>query len=140
MPPTVSEWETPASEIMSPNPLTAQEDATVGEVLRMLLNSKITGMPVVDAKGKMTGIISEYDVLKQVAAAGEFRSELFEEKIQYTKTTEGIRETTPLKAIVDQFITAKFRRLPVLDAQGKLVGIITRRDLMRVFYYRSKLK
>ena len=136
----MSEWNTPASEIMSPNPLTAQEDATVEEVLKILLNAKITGMPVVNAQGKMVGIVSEFDILKQLAENKTFSPKEFSRKIQFTPTTVGALDSTPLKDIVDQFVGSKYRRVPILDADGKLVGIITRRDLMRVFYYRAKVK
>lgn len=136
----MSDWNTPASEIMSPNPLTAQVDATIEEVLRQLINARITGMPVVDKKGKMVGIVSEYDILKQISDNSGFSPERFQKSIQYTPTSEGISTSTPLSEIVKQFVTSKYRRLPVLDGSGKLVGIITRRDLMRVFYYRAKVR
>ncbi|RYZ67301.1 MAG: CBS domain-containing protein, partial [Proteobacteria bacterium] len=63
----------------------------------------------------------------------------FHKRISYTKKVNAILETTPLEDIMKLFVTTKYRRLPVVDTQGVLVGIVTRRDLMRVIYYRSKL-
>lgn len=131
--------DTPASEIMSRDPLTAQEGMAIEEALKLLLNTKITGMPVVDAKGKMIGIISEYDILAQISKSKHLKPEVFRKPITFSKTTDSVKATAPLSEIIERFITSKYRRLPVVDSSGKLVGIITRRDLMRVFYYRSKL-
>ncbi|MBU6376348.1 MAG: CBS domain-containing protein, partial [Bdellovibrionales bacterium] len=70
---------------------------------------------------------------KQIGAAP------FREKIKYSKKPKVIVTSTPLSEIVQLFVDFKYRRLPVVDENKKLVGVITRRDLMRVFFYRSKL-
>ncbi len=131
--------ETTAKEIMSTELVHATEDMTIEEALKILINHRITGLPVVDGKGKMTGVLSEYDILSQIAKAKQMKAELFQERIVYSKKVDAILESTPLKSIMKEFIDTKYRRLPVVDKKGKLVGIITRRDLMRVFYYRARL-
>jgi CBS-domain-containing membrane protein len=126
-----------ASEIMSVNILAATEDTTVEEALKILINSKITGMPVINAKGEMIGVVSEYDLLKQLCKQNSVKPKAFKKPIRFSKRVDAISAKTTLEEIVDRFIVNKFRRLPVVDENGKLVGIITRRDLIRVFYYRS---
>ncbi len=135
---------TRASEIMSAELLTAKEGITVEEALRIMINSRITGMPVVDAKGKMIGVLSEYDLIKQMSEKGRKEKKdpkgLFKKPAMYSKEAFSITEDTPLSKIVEHFVESRFRRVPVTNKSGKLVGIITRRDLMRVFYYRAQLE
>jgi CBS domain-containing protein len=54
------------NKIMTPNPLTIGPDATIGEAARLMLENKISGLPVVDAKGKLLGIITESDIFSMV--------------------------------------------------------------------------
>ena len=131
--------ETTAKEIMTCDLIRATEDMTIEEALKVLINHRITGLPVVDKKGKMMGVISEYDILTQISGSKKKQGKIFQDKIVFSRTVDAISENTPLSKIVAEFIDTKYRRLPVVDAKGKLVGIITRRDLMKVYYYRSRL-
>jgi CBS domain-containing protein len=131
--------ETTAKEIMTRDLIRATEDMTIEEALMVLINHRVTGLPVVDKKGKMKGVISEYDILSQISGSKKKRASIFQDKINYSKKIEAISEDTPLSEIVAEFIDTKYRRLPVVDGKGNLVGIITRRDLMRVYYYRARL-
>ena len=130
--------KTTAREIMSTHLINATSDTTIEEALRVLINNRITGLPVVDKKGKMIGVVSEYDILQQVAK-NKNNPNVYQEKIQFSKKVDALKEDTPLKSILEEFINTKFRRFPVIDKKGNLIGMITRRDLMRVFYYRAKL-
>jgi len=132
--------ETTAKEIMTRDLIRATEDMTIEEALKVLINHKVTGLPVVDSKGKMKGVISEYDILTQISGSTKKHAEIFQEQITYSKKIDSITEDTPLSKIVSEFIDTKYRRLPVVDDNGNLVGIITRRDLMRVYYYRARLE
>lgn len=132
--------ETTAKEIMTRDLIRATEDMTIEEALKVLINHRITGLPVVDKKGKMTGVISEFDILTHISAAKKKNSKIFQEKITFSRKIDAISEDTPLSKIVTEFIDTKYRRLPVVDRKGNLVGIITRRDLMKVYYYRARLE
>ncbi len=132
--------ETTAKDIMTRDLIRATEDMTIEEALKVLINHRITGLPVVDKKGKMTGVISEYDILAHISGSKKKNAKIFQEKITYSKKVDAIGEDTPLSEIVAEFIDTKYRRLPVVDHKGKLVGIITRRDLMRIYYYRARLE
>jgi CBS domain-containing protein len=130
---------TTAKEIMTTDLVKVTEDMTIEEVLKVLINYRITGLPVVDKKGNMTGVVSEYDILKQISKSKKNNEKIYQQRFEYTKKVDFVSEDTPLPVVVDQFIERKFRRLPVTDKKGKLVGMITRRDLMRVYYYRARL-
>lgn len=131
--------DTTAKEIMTTDLVKVTEDMTIEEVLKVLINYRITGLPVVDKKGNMTGVVSEYDILKQISKSKKNNEKIYQQRFEYTKKVDSIHEDTPLPSVVNQFIERKYRRLPVTDAKGKLVGMITRRDLMRVYYYRARL-
>jgi CBS domain-containing protein len=128
-----------AKDIMSSRLIVAKEDMNVEDALKLLVNNKITGMPVVNGRGQMVGIISEYDIIARVGAEKKLEPETFRGELPYTKIVDAVNEDTPLEDILNRFIKAKVRRLPVLDKDGRLVGIISRRDVMKVLYYRAKV-
>jgi len=132
--------ETLAKDIMSTDLISAEPTISVEDALKLLIQYRITGLPIVDPSGKMLGVLSEYDILAQVAEGRKASKKIFQNPIQYSKNVESITETTKLDTLVDKFIGQKFRRLPVVNEANELVGIITRRDLMRVFYYRAQLE
>lgn len=131
--------KTTARDIMSSKLIVAREGMNVEDALKLLVNNKITGLPVVNGQGQMVGILSEYDIIVRVGKAKRIDPESFRGEIPYTKQVEAVNEDTPLEAILERFISAKCRRLPVLDGSGRLVGIISRRDVMKVLYYRAKV-
>jgi acetoin utilization protein AcuB len=54
------------SEIMTPNPVTVSQNATIGEAAQLMLNNMISGLPVVDGQGDLVGIITESDIFRLV--------------------------------------------------------------------------
>lgn len=131
--------KTTARDIMSSRLIVANVGMSVEDALKLLVNNKITGLPVVNQQGQMVGIISEYDIIARVGKQKKLDPESFKGELPYSKQVEAVQEDTSLEDILDRFIAAKCRRLPVLDKAGKLVGIISRRDVMKVLYYRAKV-
>jgi len=127
-----------AKEVMEKEVLSAADNLSLEEALKLLVNNQITGLPVVDAKGKMVGVLSEYDIISQLAERVDLDPSVFDEPIQFTKEVTSVKESTALEEILKLFVDKKIRRLPVTSDEGKLVGIITRRDIMRLYYYRAK--
>lgn len=131
--------KTTAKDIMSSKLIVAKEGMNIEDAVKILVNNKITGLPVVDGKGKMIGILSEYDIIASVGKEKKIDSSLFKNGITYSTKVESVSEDTSLQEILDRFIQLKCRRLPVLDRDGRLAGIISRRDVMKVLYYRAKV-
>lgn len=131
--------ETTAREIMSEKLVVAHDKMTIEEAVKLLVNNKITGLPVVDTKGRMVGVLSEYDIIASVGTEKRISNELFKNLISFTKEVIAVEGGTPLSEIMDRFIKLKCRRLPVIDKDNKLIGIISRRDIMRLLYYRAKV-
>jgi len=135
--------KTYAKDVMSTELLCIREGTTIGEALKMLMDHRITGMPVVDKEGKMVGVVSEYDIIAQLSphltSKNDMKSELFRAPVKFSRKVKSVKESTSLSTVVKSFVNKNYRRLPVVNEHGVLVGMITRRDLMRVFYYRAKL-
>lgn len=131
--------KTTAKDIMTSKMIVAKEGMNIEDALKLLVNNKITGLPVVDGEGRMIGILSEYDIIAHVGKEKKLEPGLFKSAISYSKKVETVEEDTDLSTVLDRFIQLKCRRLPVLDKNGHLVGIISRRDVMKVLYYRAKV-
>ncbi|KAE8707049.1 CBS domain-containing protein CBSX1 [Hibiscus syriacus] len=128
---------------------------TVDEALEALVEHRITGFPVIDDDWKLVGLVSDYDLLALDSISGpRTENNLFPEVDSTWKTfnevqkllskTNGqvvgdlmtpaplvVRETTNLEDAARLLLETKYRRLPVVDVGGKLVGIITRGNVVR---------
>jgi CBS domain-containing protein len=97
-----------------------------------LLRHQVTGAPVVDSDGKLVGIITETDLLK-LLTEGDQGKPAGQATVAEFMTTNVI--TVPpavdIYYVAGMFLANKFRRLPVVE-DGKIVGAITRYDLLRV--------
>ena len=132
-------FNAPISEFMSREVLTLSENALLGEALKILVKFKVTGIPIVNSTGKMIGVYSEYDLIRQVQAHQQMSKALLSTPIEFSRSVKAVTPETSVDEVLRLFMEERFRRLPVLDETGKLVGIITRRDLMRAFYYQAQL-
>ncbi|CAI9766842.1 unnamed protein product [Fraxinus pennsylvanica] len=131
-------------------------DTTVDEALEMLVENRITGFPVIDDNWKLVGLVSDYDLLAldSISGSGRTDTNMFPEVDSTWKTfnevqnllskTNGkmvgelmtpapvvVRESTNLEDAARILLETKYRRLPVVDGDGKLVGIITRGNVVR---------
>ncbi|XP_011099109.1 CBS domain-containing protein CBSX1, chloroplastic [Sesamum indicum] len=129
---------------------------TVDEALEMLVENRITGFPVIDDDWKLVGLVSDYDLLALDSISGTGRTEtgMFPEVDSTWKTFNEVQKLlsktngqlvgdlmTPAPVVVDEstnledaarlLLETKYRRLPVVDGDGKLVGIITRGNVVR---------
>lgn len=142
-----------ASDIMQENVITVTEDMTIEEVARLLVEKDISGVPVVDKENNLKGIISEGDLIykdKQihipavvnildsaiyVESLKRFKEELrkitaYQVKDMMTREVISVAEDTPIDEIATIMIEKRINRVPVLE-HGKLVGIITRQNILK---------
>lgn len=113
-----------AEDIIERKVLTVLSDSTVGEVDRMMRYHDIGGVPVMD-NGMIIGIVSRRDLRGIVAKRGD-------ENIQNVMTRKPItaKDGIGLEEALEKMYTNKVERLPVTDADGNLLGIITMQDLL----------
>ncbi|MGB5256414.1 MAG: CBS domain-containing protein [Woeseiaceae bacterium] len=117
--------------------VTFKPETDVLDAVHELVTRRIAGAPVVDDAGNLLGMLSEYDCMKVALNAGyhgnwggpvrDFMS-------------EGVRTVDADMSIIDlaqEFITSRYRRFPVMQGT-RLVGQISRRDVLRALEYLAK--
>jgi len=111
---------------MIQDPITLQVNATVSDALKLMAENKIGGIPVVDANQKLVGIVTNRDlrfekVMTRPVAEIMTSSNLITAKAGMDlRSAEGILQSN------------KIEKLPVVDQEGKLVGLITYRDIIKI--------
>jgi IMP dehydrogenase len=107
------------------DPVTIKKDNTVGDALQLMQENKIGGIPVVDDEGMLIGIVTNRDL--------RFQSDM-DRKIDEVMTKENIVTThdTDLKQAAEVLLANKIEKLPVVDNNGKLAGLITYRDITKL--------
>jgi predicted transcriptional regulator len=129
---------TRAKDIMSTELVVGKDNMTVEEAIKLLVNNRITGFPVVDRTNRLVGVVSELDVIKSIQKDGAESANIdLQCPIEFTRKVRSIPEDTSWNDILRTFMEKKVRRLPVIDREGRLKGIITRRDIMKVLFYSS---
>jgi CBS domain-containing protein len=105
-----------------------RRDESIDQAFNLLLRHRISGLPVTDDEGRLQGIISEHDLLSLITQPEAPNTRVDE---YWTDQPVWVQPDDLLEDIVDYFLTRHFRRLPVVDDEGRLVGVVSRRDLMR---------
>lgn len=147
-----------ARDVMTPNVVSVPADMTVPEVATLMLERRISAVPVVDASGRVVGVISEGDLMRRPELGTDKpRSRWLrifmgdEDRARdYVKTHGGrahdvmsqpVASVSPdatLSDIVNLMTKRHIKRVLVLE-QGKLVGMVTRSDLLRALQAREAL-
>jgi CBS domain-containing protein len=148
-----------AVDVMTANPLSIRDEASVQEAVVFLTDRRISAAPVINDAGRPVGVISEADILRYEREHVEhlhpvpdyyLRSELtlpsgerlpkdFEVEVAdntkvgdiMTPIIYSVRPDTPVEDVVDQLVTRRIHRLFVVDRDGSLIGVITTLDLLR---------
>jgi CBS domain-containing protein len=113
-----------ASDIMTRHVFTIAPEASVRDAANLLAQKRISGVPVIDDTGKMIGMLTEADIISKVDREGLKVDEIMSRNI----TT--VIEETPVDEIAHLMSERKIKRVPVVR-DGKLVGIVSRADIVR---------
>ena len=101
------------------------------DVMKVMSEKKISGAPVISKRGKLVGIITESDIMKNIVDSQYFNMPV--EKIRVskymTKSTDFVSPNDTIFETASKFIELKRKRFPVLDS-GKIVGVISRIDII----------
>ncbi len=118
-------------DIMSQHVITVTSDQTIGQVAITLMEKRISGAPVVDSEGKICGIISEYDCIRDLFSnlITGYDDDLLEKFM--SKDVITIHELESVATASEVFVVKKIQRLPVINNEGELCGIITRGQVAR---------
>jgi CBS-domain-containing membrane protein len=113
--------------IMTTHVVAVGPDASYREMAGLLRAHRVSGLPVVDAEGIVVGVVSETDLLTGRPAAGRTAADLMTRPAVTTDPDELVSSVARLMS------RRKLRRVPVVDRQGHLIGIVCRSDVLRVF-------
>ncbi len=117
-----------SEEIMTRPAISAMKDTTAKDIAFEIFYGFFSGMPVTDENGKVIGVVTELDLLKQVRAGKDF-GKITADDIM-TKEPLTVDVTTSVKDVLTIMIEKNIIRIPVTD-EGRLVGVIARRDILR---------
>ncbi len=147
-----------AKDIMNKEVIKINENSTIQELAKLLLDKKVSGVPVVNDQDRLVGIVSKTDIIIKGKSSpfplffGPFENYIFfeskealekyERELQshlktkikdvMTKDVKTVNLDTPVSRIANIMITNNINRIPVTGKEGKLVGIIARADILKV--------
>lgn len=132
---------------MSAPVVTVTPETSFKECVRILRRKRVSGLPVVDTAGRVVGIVSEGDLLNKVEKRDadsyilesnrhrldRARASALDVSTAMSKNVVTVLPDFPIALAAREMHTRGFKRLPVVDAKGRLVGIVSRGDLLTVF-------
>jgi CBS domain-containing protein len=141
-----------ARDVMVSPVITASKTATVREIAKLLLEKRISAVPVVDDAGKLVGILTESDLMRRVEAGTEHPYSWWVHflagdatvaadyvkshaaKIEDVMTSNVVTAApeTPLHEIATLLEEHQIRRVPIVDNAGDLIGIVSRANLIQI--------
>jgi CBS domain-containing protein/anti-sigma regulatory factor (Ser/Thr protein kinase) len=128
-------YELRISEVMTPNVITIRSDATMGELKELLRIRRISGVPVVEGD-RLVGIVSVENLIKALED-GEIETRISE---HMTKNVLALLPEETLVKAVNLFARYGYGRFPVVSTEGKLVGILTKGDIVRAVLRQMEVK
>ncbi|MEL6962249.1 MAG: CBS domain-containing protein [Pseudomonadota bacterium] len=141
---------TVAADVMSKDVITVAPDMSISEVARIILNHKVTSLPVVDGEGRLVGIVSEGDLVRCSKSKRDAHRSWWLTLMAGTNADQAdvlgqgdrrvgdvmskdvllASETESLSQLIELLSRRRIKRLPIVK-NGKLVGIVSRVDVLR---------
>ena len=118
-----------AKEIMTTDVVSVKRETPIYEAMELLINNEITGMPVVDDEMTLVGVITEKDCLRLFYADEDEK----DKTVRHFMTQPAVHynENDSLQSVCDFMMINYFRRVPVTTKKGKVVGILSRPDVIK---------
>lgn len=142
-----------ARDIMTPNPITISSEASIAEAVKILLERRFNGLPVVDKDGVLIGLICQSDLVAQqkrleipsvftlldgfIPMPGWSKAEKDFKKMSALTVGDAMSKEpvtagpdTPLEDLASLMVGAKYYSLPIVE-NGRIVGIVGKEDILR---------
>ena len=140
-----------AADMMTPNPVSIRDDATVQEVVTLFTEKGISAAPVIDAAGRPVGVVSRTDIVIHDREKVEYLVPVAEGRVRerhwsgyevvnvdrtrvrdiMTPAVFSVRPETPAARVVSEMLALLVHRLFVVDEAGVLVGVVSAIDVLR---------
>jgi len=114
---------------MSSPAITLPINSSLYEVVETMYKEKIGSVLIVDENDRIAGIITERDII-YVASRGLFKKDDIKAESVMSKNVVTVSEESSIYEAIDKMRAHNIRHLPVIDSQGKPVGVISLRDLI----------
>ena len=119
------------ADVMTRDLIVFTKDQSIHEVMQKFIKYRISGGPVVDQAGKLIGVISEADCMKEISDSRYFNMPILDKTVAHFMTTnvDIIEASKTIFEAASRFFKTSRRRFPVLD-KNQLVGQISRKDIV----------
>jgi CBS domain-containing protein len=119
-----------ARDIMTEGVITVRPSCTIQEAIELLLAERISGLPVIDDRDRLVGIVTEFALL-----AVAYDESIMQDAVSQHMTTDllTIEASDPIRKVADLCVVHRVRRVPVME-NNRLVGLISRCDVLRSIY------
>ena len=119
------------SDIMTTQLVLFTPEQSIHDVMQAFIKYRISGGPVVDEKGKLIGVISEADCMKEISDSRYFNMPILDKSVGHfmTENVDTIDSTLSVFDAAAKFSKSSRRRYPVLE-KGRLVGQVSRKDIV----------
>lgn len=142
------------ADVMSHNPIVVRPETPLNEAIQILAEKRVSGLPVVNDAGELVGIVSETDLMWQETGVTPPAYVMFLDSVIFLKnpasyerdlhkalgqTVGEVMSRDPVTVSSDKLLKdaaqlmhdRSVHRLPVVDANGQVIGILTRGDIVR---------
>lgn len=122
--------------IMTPSPVTAPPSAPLRDVARLMLDHDVGEIPIVDDAGAPVGVVTDRDIVVRLVAHGQDPTQVVAADCM-TSPARTVRPDADVKRCAELMMREQIRRVPVVDEDGRLRGIVALADLERESSLRS---
>lgn len=116
--------------IMTPSPAAARPQTTLREVARLMLDHDVGEIPIVDQDGCPVGVVTDRDMVVRLVAHGQDPTQVPAQDCM-TQPAVTLHPDDDLHTCAEVMKRERIRRVPIVDAQGRLCGIVALADLER---------
>jgi CBS domain-containing protein len=115
---------------MTRKPVVFARDTDLLDAVRILVDKRISGAPVIDERGNLVGVLTERDFLKAALVAG-YHGEIGGCVGDYMSTdVQAVNAEDSLLDVATRFVETRYRRFPVME-DNRVVGLVARQDVLR---------
>lgn len=120
-----------ASHIMQRDIICFGKEVYCDVLSAKMLKGGFGSIPIIDKENTLSGVLSDYDILNALKKGMDLRNTLAFEIM--TKKVVSVKEDTPIAEVIELLQSEHFLRVPVVDNQGKLMGLLARRDILGAY-------